>query len=74
VDANGQPRIEVIKGFVQVDGAAGDATNAMYQVDGLSGATLTGRGVTNLVQYWTGPHGFGPYLQNFWQADGRYDE
>ncbi len=27
---------------------------AQYQVDGLAGATLTGRGVTNLVHYWTG--------------------
>jgi Na+-transporting NADH:ubiquinone oxidoreductase subunit C len=34
-------------------------------IDGLSGATLTGNGVTGLVQYWTGPHGFGPYLKNY---------
>ena len=74
VDDNGQPRIEVIKGFVQAGGAAGEASRAIYQIDGLSGATLTGRGVTNLLHYWTGPHGFGPYLQNYWQADGAYDE
>lgn len=70
VDANGQPRIEVIKGFVPT-GDAADVAVTIYQVDGLSGATLTGRGVANLVNYWTGPHGFGPYLQNFWQADGQ---
>lgn len=52
-----QPRIEVIRGFV-VDGSE----NSAYEIDGISGATLTGRGVTNLVRYWTGPHGFGPYL------------
>jgi len=52
------PRIAVIRG--RVDDQAADA---MYQVDGLSGATLTGRGVTNLVRYWTGPEGFGPYLE-----------
>ena len=69
VDADGQPRIEVIKGFVPT-GDAADLAVTTYQVDGLSGATLTGRGVADLVNYWTGPHGFGPYLQNFWQADG----
>ena len=51
------PRVEVIRG--SADPASG---NAIHQIDGISGATLTGRGVTNLVQYWTGPHGFGPYL------------
>lgn len=55
--ANGTPRIEVVRGQVQ----PGDA--AVHQVDGLSGATLTGRGVMNLLRYWTGPHGFGPYLE-----------
>lgn len=52
-----QPRIEVVRGFV-TEGAE----DAVYQIDGISGATLTGRGVTNLVRYWTGPEGFGPYL------------
>ncbi|MBC8240108.1 MAG: NADH:ubiquinone reductase (Na(+)-transporting) subunit C [Alphaproteobacteria bacterium] len=35
---------------------------ARYQVDALTGATWTGMGVTNLLHYWLGPHGFGPYL------------
>lgn len=56
--AGNEPRIEVIRGFVDENSA-----DAVYQVDGISGATLTGRGVTNLVKYWTGPHGFGPYLE-----------
>lgn len=55
-DESGTPRIEVARGVVE------PGATAMYQVDGISGATLTGRGVTNLVRYWTGPHGFGPYL------------
>ncbi|TBR44992.1 Na(+)-translocating NADH-quinone reductase subunit C [Marinomonas agarivorans] len=38
--------------------------NAKYKVDGLSGATLTSRGVTNLVHYWLGKEGFGPLLAN----------
>lgn len=58
------PQIEVIRGFVQADSAA-----AIHQVDGLSGATLTGRGVTHLVQYWTGSHGFGPYLKSIRTAE-----
>jgi Na+-transporting NADH:ubiquinone oxidoreductase subunit C len=52
-----RPRIEVIKGFVDRN-----SPSAMHQVDGLAGATLTGRGVTNLIRYWTGPDAFGPYL------------
>lgn len=66
---DGLPRIEVIRGLVQTDGTPEQVSNAKYQVDGLSGATLTGRGVTNLVRYWTGPHGFGPYLDNIRQSD-----
>lgn len=62
---DGLPRIEVIRGFVQ----PGDGTH--YQIDGISGATFTGRGVTNLVRYWTGPHGFGPYLSRIQdESDG----
>lgn len=54
---DGVPRIEVIKG------QAGPAVEDPYRVDGLSGATLTSRGVTNLVQFWLGENGFGPLLQ-----------
>jgi Na+-transporting NADH:ubiquinone oxidoreductase subunit C len=32
-------------------------------VDGLSGATITTRGVNNLVNFWFGSNGFGPYLE-----------
>nr|MBC8341098.1 FMN-binding protein [Pseudomonadota bacterium] len=35
-----------------------------YRVDGLSGATITSRGVDSLVKYWIGDAGFGPYLAN----------
>lgn len=38
--------------------------DAPWQVDGLSGATLTSRGVTNLLQFWLGENGFGPFLDN----------
>ncbi len=55
-----EPQIRVIKGAVP-----SGATDERYMIDGLSGATLTANGVTGLVQYWTGPHGFGPYLKNY---------
>lgn len=43
--------------------------NAIYQVDGLAGATLTSRGVSNLVQFWLGDNGFKPFLENFGRGD-----
>ncbi len=51
-DNAGQPAIKVVKGRAK----------GPSEVDGLSGATLTSRGVTNLVQFWLGGNGFGPYL------------
>jgi len=56
-DDQGKTRIEVVKGAVEQDSA-----NAIYQVDGLSGATLTARGVGNLLQYWMGQNGYLPLL------------
>jgi len=53
------PAIEVIKG------QAGPASEDPYEVDGLSGATLTSRGVTHLMRFWLGEHGFKPCLKNF---------
>lgn len=35
-----------------------------HMVDGLSGATLTSRGVSNLFQFWLGDRGFKPFLKN----------
>ena len=34
------------------------------QIDGLAGATLTTRGVDNLVRYWLGDSGFSPLISN----------
>lgn len=56
-DDNGELAIEVIKGTVDSNSAS-----AVHQVDGLAGATLTTKGVDNLVQFWLGENGFGPYL------------
>ena len=56
-DANGQIMIDVIKGAVDPK-----SPKAKYQMDGLSGATLTSRGVENMLHYWLSDQGFGPYL------------
>ncbi len=58
-----EPQIRVIRGPVP-----SGAPNPEHLIDGMSGATLTGNGVSGLVRYWTGPHGFGPYLKNFREA------
>ena len=55
-DDEGDVGIEVIKGIAD----AGDK----YAIDGLSGATITSRGVTNMLKFWLGPQGFGPYIEN----------
>ena len=40
----------------------GDQTNNETGVDALSGATITSNGVSNLLQFWMGENGFGPYI------------
>lgn len=56
-DDGGAIRIAVVKG------AAPPATKAPFEVDGISGATITSRGVTDMLQFWLGPSGYGPYLE-----------
>ena len=56
---DGEVAIEVIKGTVNREGEM-----AAYQVDGLSGSTLTTRGVNNLVRFWLDENGYGPFLAN----------
>ena len=51
--------LTVIKGKVDMNR---DGSN--YQIDGLAGATLTTKGVDNLVQYWLGDQGFKPFIEN----------
>ncbi|KZY63001.1 NADH:ubiquinone reductase (Na(+)-transporting) subunit C [Oleiphilus sp. HI0071] len=63
LDESDEPKLALLKGAV--DRSKPDAE---YKVDGLSGATLTSRGVTNLVQYWTGEHGFQKYLNKLRQG------
>jgi Na+-transporting NADH:ubiquinone oxidoreductase subunit C len=51
-------------------GEAGPPEADPYQVDGLSGATLTSNGVTNMLRFWMGENGFGPYLANYRESRG----
>ena len=55
----GEVGLEVIKGNVNPSSAT-----AQYQVDGLSGATLTSVGVSNLVKFWMGDMGFAKFINN----------
>ncbi len=54
-DESGKPASLVFKG-------PAPSTNP-YAVDGLSGATITSRGVTNLIRYWVSDDGYGPFLK-----------
>lgn len=40
-------------------------------VDGISGATLTGRGVSNMIQFWLGDQGYKPYLDRLRKENGQ---
>ena len=46
------------------------APDDIHHVDGLSGATLTSRGVTNLLNFWLGEDGYAPYLRRFREEFG----
>lgn len=62
-DVNGSVASKLKKGIVDpsID------VEKLHQVDGLAGATLTARGVTNLMQFWLGNNGFAPLLENIKQ-------
>lgn len=49
--------ITLIKGTVDKS-----KPESVHQVDGLAGASLTSRGVSNLTRFWLGKEGFGPFL------------
>ena len=40
------------------------ASSTDYEIDGISGATLTTNGVTNMIKYWLGDNGYGPIIKN----------
>ncbi len=57
--------LRVIKGKAE----GGEA--AIHHIDGLSGATMTGAGVSNLLRFWFGEHGFQPFLNRMRHKGGQ---
>lgn len=51
-DDNGEMRFRVGRG----------TSSGVHEVDGITGATRTGRGITQMVRFWLGPDGYGPLL------------
>lgn len=58
-DDSGKLAVQIVKGSVDPQSPKVD-----HQVDGLAGATLTSKGVDNLIQFWMGQSGFGPFIAN----------
>jgi Na+-transporting NADH:ubiquinone oxidoreductase subunit C len=56
--------LSVIKGAVNEN-----TSEPQHKVDGLSGATLTGKGVDNLVKFWMGSMGYAKYLTNLKEGE-----
>lgn len=52
MDATGSIVIDVVR----------ETASGPHQVDAISGATVTSNGVANMLRYWLGDHGFGPFL------------
>lgn len=52
-DSDWNVKVEVTKANVEGE----------YEVDAISGATITSNGVTNMMDYWFGEHGFRPFLK-----------
>lgn len=51
-DADGAIRIRAVRG----------TGSGVHEVDGISGSTRTMNGINNLLRFWLGPDGYGPYL------------
>lgn len=52
LDNNGQPVLKLVKGSAKNE----------FEVDALSGASMTTRGLQNMIDYWLSEQGFGPFL------------
>jgi Na+-transporting NADH:ubiquinone oxidoreductase subunit C len=63
-DDNGTISLKFAKGK-----ASTEAPAKYFQIDGLSGATLTTKGVNNLMEFWFGDHGFKPFFAQLQKKD-----
>ena len=59
--ADGSLALEVLK-------AGAPQTNPTSQIDGLSGATITTKGVDKMLELWLGEHGYGPFLRQLTES------
>jgi Na+-transporting NADH:ubiquinone oxidoreductase subunit C len=50
----GVPALKVVK--------KGLVKDSVHEVDGISGATITGRGVGDMLNLWFGEQGYGPFI------------
>lgn len=53
-DDSGEVRLTVVRG----------TGTTVHEVDGITGATRTGRGIGNMLRFWLGEHGYGPVLES----------
>lgn len=60
-DADGAIRIRAVRG----------ESAGIHEVDGISGATRTMTGINNLLRFWLGPDGYGPYLARLKSETGQ---
>lgn len=67
-DEQGVYRLQVLKGRAD----ASRPEQRRHGIDGLSGSTLTTRGVDNLLRYWLKENGYGPFFERF--ISGEFDE
>lgn len=68
-DENWEPTLEVVQGE-----DVGPPEEEPHRVDGLSGATITARGVHNMIHFWMGDEGFGPLLKRLREEQGEIDD
>ena len=64
-DEKGAVVVQVVKG------EPGPPATDPHRVAGLSGATITARGVSHTLSFWLGPSGFGPFLTQFRRTQAR---
>lgn len=62
-DEAGQLKLKVLKGLA--------APGSTSEIDGLAGATLTTRGVDDMIAFWFGPGGYGPFLEKLRNKGGQ---
>lgn len=64
LDEEWEPRVTLVKGSV------GPPLEDPYEVDALSGATMTSNGVTRLLHFWLGEEGFETFLSKARERGG----